>query len=630
MRKLIWSLTLVLGVISLAASTHILRSYPDPEGRMIDVISVPGIPQAQRDPGPVAQPSRNAVMLTGVPAFDWSYGCSATSAAMMAGYYDRGVFSHVYTGPTNGGVMPLNNSAWGPGECPLSATHMGYDDLMTAGHVDRFWTNNSGSDPFGTGDPTGTYYGCTADFMGTNQDWWGNSDGSTTFANYVDGSPLYDPQDGVEGPPYFRDGIHGLKVFFLSRGYSVSTNYNQYIYGLNGNANGYTYDQFKASIDAGKPVMIQIEGHSMVGIGYESASTTIYILNTWDYQIHSMTWGGVYSGMAHYGVSVIELVPPPVISLSGNQLSASLMPGSLGTDTFTINNIGTGALSYSLEQSEAPRGDDGRSIAGSTLNLDAVEYQPSATANWTFTVHNSSTDDEWLREVLIRFPEGITLNSIGNFMGGGGGDMLPYISSESGYTLVHWHSDLSNWGVVYPGMNAFAIVNVTLDDNLAGDLTLPWEIRGDVYGSDPHVLTGSIVVPQTAWPVTWFHATPVSGTVAPGMSREITGHFDATGLAPGTYQALVTVHSNDIWAPASQVFVTLEVLGGEPPQITSVIRTTEGIEVTWTGVTGANAYNIYRSPRPNSGFELIDTGTDESFVDSDGLAKAFYRVTALY
>ena len=30
-------------------------------------------------------------VLTKVPAFDWSYGCSATSAAMMMGYYDNNV-----------------------------------------------------------------------------------------------------------------------------------------------------------------------------------------------------------------------------------------------------------------------------------------------------------------------------------------------------------------------------------------------------------------------------------------------------------------------------------------------------------------------------------------------------------
>ena len=51
--------------------------------------------------------------LSNVPAFYWSYGCSATSAAMLFGYYDRIGYSNMYAGPTNGGVCPLDNSVWG-------------------------------------------------------------------------------------------------------------------------------------------------------------------------------------------------------------------------------------------------------------------------------------------------------------------------------------------------------------------------------------------------------------------------------------------------------------------------------------------------------------------------------------
>jgi hypothetical protein len=42
--------------------------------------------------------------LSNVPAFYWSYGCAATSAAMLFGYYDHIGYSNMYAGPTNGGV----------------------------------------------------------------------------------------------------------------------------------------------------------------------------------------------------------------------------------------------------------------------------------------------------------------------------------------------------------------------------------------------------------------------------------------------------------------------------------------------------------------------------------------------
>ena len=57
--------------------------------------------------------TRGSVLLT-VPAFSWCFGCSATSAAMMAGYYDRNNYDNMYRGPTNGGVMILHNDPTKP------------------------------------------------------------------------------------------------------------------------------------------------------------------------------------------------------------------------------------------------------------------------------------------------------------------------------------------------------------------------------------------------------------------------------------------------------------------------------------------------------------------------------------
>ena len=106
----------------------ISRTY-DQEGREIGGIIVPGKPPKDHRE-PIAIPTRSAVTLSNVPAFDWSFGCSATSAAMAAGYYDNNGYPDMYTGPTNGGIMPMDNSSWGyvvingetRAQCPLSAT----------------------------------------------------------------------------------------------------------------------------------------------------------------------------------------------------------------------------------------------------------------------------------------------------------------------------------------------------------------------------------------------------------------------------------------------------------------------------------------------------------------------------
>jgi len=97
--------------------------------------------------------------LNNVPAFTWCYGCSATSAGMLMGYYDSQGCPNMYTGPANGGVCPMNNETyWGHtawpsvtcGECPLVATHIGKDGRTARGYVEDYWidADNSGADPY--------------------------------------------------------------------------------------------------------------------------------------------------------------------------------------------------------------------------------------------------------------------------------------------------------------------------------------------------------------------------------------------------------------------------------------------------------------------------------------------------
>ncbi len=299
------------------------------DGRSVDriIIDGPSEPPPGRerpvahDPG--ADPSRGDVSLT-VPAFNWCFGCSATAASIIAAYYDRNSYANMYTGPTNGGVMPMDNSSWSDWwdgsawrhQCPLSATHNGLDGRAIRGHVDDYWISygSEGPDPWVGNWPEHTHGDCTADFMKTNQ-WFAaygyNVDSSTVFYNYTNGAAYNAQQIEADGVPYTYDGGYGFKGFYESRGYTVSTMFNQYIYGYNGNTQGFTYDDYRAEIDAGRPVMIHVVGHTMVGVGYnDTAGNQLYIHDTWDYLTHTMTWGGSYSGMAQTGVTIVRLAVP--------------------------------------------------------------------------------------------------------------------------------------------------------------------------------------------------------------------------------------------------------------------------------------------------------------------------------
>ena len=147
----------------------------------------------------VALPEPNPEMginIMTVPAFNWVFGCSSVSGAMIAGYYDRNGYPNMYTGPTDGGVMPLNNSSWptwSDGDktypnLPLAASHNGVDGRTTPGSIDDYWVqyDSSAQDPYITGGWTQHAWGdAIGDYMKTSQSAYGNTDGSTSFYNYT-------------------------------------------------------------------------------------------------------------------------------------------------------------------------------------------------------------------------------------------------------------------------------------------------------------------------------------------------------------------------------------------------------------------------------------------------------------
>lgn len=291
----------------------------------------------------------SVVSLT-VPAYDWTFGCSATSGAMIAAYYDRNGYPNIYTGPTGGGVMPLNNSVWGTwtdgndayGQNPLAASRNGLDGQVTGGSMDDYWVmyGSAAADPYVTGAWTQHAWGTAiGDYMKTSQSAWGNVDGSTSFTNFTSSASQmtcsllvsYGATD---------DGTLGRKQFYEARGYAVSTCYNQKT--DNTIAGGFSLAQYKAEIDASRPVMLNLEGHTVVGFGYDTASDTIYIHDTWDYLDHTMAWGGSYTGLPLLSVSIVNLAPPAAF---GKSAPANAATGIGSSVTLSWASSG-GAASY--------------------------------------------------------------------------------------------------------------------------------------------------------------------------------------------------------------------------------------------------------------------------------------------
>jgi subtilisin family serine protease len=263
------------------------------------------------------------------------------------------------------------------------------------------------------------------------------------------------------------------------------------------------------------------------------------------------------SGMSYY---------PPTISINGAPMEITLEPDETGTDSFTISNTGSQDLNYSISLAEIrgsqisnhKTGQD-RSISGSTLNLDAGGYQAGTTLNWTFPASNASTDSEWLERIIISFPAGVTVNSATNFAGGSGGDLVPDITSGNGVSINWFGEDASGWGMIHGSETATTTVNVTIGSAFSGTMSLPWEMRGDIYGAEPHTLTGEIQLSEELTPLDWLSINPLSGTIPGGQSATITGSFSSLGKEPGTYNALLTINSNDPINPSLSVAASMLV-----------------------------------------------------------------------
>ena len=499
---------------SVFSNPNVVDSYIDETGKQLVIMKVPGVLPGKYKM-PEAHPTDAAVMLSNVPAYDWSFGCSATAAAMMAGYYDNNGYPEIYTGPANGGVAPMNNSIWGHaiinGEdralCPLSATRQGLDGRTIKGHVDDYWINagNNSPDPYIGNWPQHEYGDCTGDFMKTNQSEFGNSDGSTIYVYYVGGSPF----TGTEG----SDGNYGLRLFFESRGAIVLGYYNQYIYGHEGSTQGFTFENYKEQIDAGRPVILQLAGHSVLGLGYDDASQTAYVHNTWDYGLSELSWGGTFADMQHYGVSVMELFPlgNPILTIDPVSTEVGWQAGST---SFSVVSNKTWSVSESADWlSVTPGQGAGNGSFSATFSENETTQSRSAQI-----VVSTLTDGHGKPPFAKGFPESFEPLLFEDFSGG----IIPTGWEVQELASDRWSiSNSASAGAPAPCLHLFYYPQfvgttrmVTAPVSISGieTMTLIFKHFIDHY-SNTFIIGAAVSFDGGNWQTIW--SLPVSGNIGP-------------------------------------------------------------------------------------------------------------------
>ncbi|MCX7697107.1 MAG: choice-of-anchor J domain-containing protein [Bacteroidales bacterium] len=139
-----------------------------------------------------------------------------------------------------------------------------------------------------------------------------------------------------------------------------------------------------------------------------------------------------------------------------------------------------------------------KSLAGSTIAYTGGGYIAGSTMILTFQLNVVSNDWEFVDGVSMTFPSGITplesgtSNPLANPNGCSGAN-VNLVTPVSGQTIMWGTSNPTGCGALDQGIYNFQ-VNVSIQPSVTGPKTINYTIYGDGYGSNPHVINGSIVI----------------------------------------------------------------------------------------------------------------------------------------
>lgn len=209
------------------------------------------------------------VRLVGVPDYDWFMGCFGTATGNLMGYWDRHGMADFYTGPTGGGLAPLNSNGINIGIRSLWATKAGLDGRPAdqPGHADDYYFDyeSVAADPYVRAGRAEHPPDCIGDFIGLNQDKWASLGGECAgnidaysfnfFERSGERRTNFVPQD--DAGTMIPDIQSGLRTWTEWRGYGADT-FSQ-LSDFNPDATpgkGFSFADLRAEIDRGYPVLL--------------------------------------------------------------------------------------------------------------------------------------------------------------------------------------------------------------------------------------------------------------------------------------------------------------------------------------------------------------------------------------
>jgi hypothetical protein len=223
------------------------------------------------------------VYLLETPDYSWFAGCFGTACGNLMGYWDRHGLHGFYTGPTAGGIAPLDDFGTNNGIRSMWANRAGFDGRPAdqPGHIDDYWSfyTSDGSfsyqstepDPFVTAGRSEHAPDCIGDFIGLSQRKWTNMNGECD-GNIDAYSFVYWDTNGnrrvnytqVEPPGVPQPDIQsGLRAWTKFRGFDADVftqlaDFNPHTPA----GKGFTFEDVKAEINAGYPLLVFLQDYN--------------------------------------------------------------------------------------------------------------------------------------------------------------------------------------------------------------------------------------------------------------------------------------------------------------------------------------------------------------------------------
>ena len=257
------------------------------------------------------RPGGDVLLANAMPQAEYMYGCTPTAAAMLLGYYDR----YGYQGDDMSGIIEGEVALKSRGTDGNAYDMDAFDTVLgraTASreYVYRFHSRNDtpttpeqeyGYSFESDGKTLKTdEWNCIADYLGTGQYWRGNENLSTmiTYGSLEDiyrydyDVPFKDGGNSWSVRYIYTSMLVGLDMYVQSRGYAMDYTITG-SYEVDCAGGSFTFNDYMKEIDSGRPVLISIEGHSMVGYGYNASTREIIFDDCYEAD-RRMVWDGTY------------------------------------------------------------------------------------------------------------------------------------------------------------------------------------------------------------------------------------------------------------------------------------------------------------------------------------------------